>query len=666
MEMKFVALISGGKDSFFNIHHCISKGHELVALANLYPDTDDKEEIDLFMFQTAGHGVITHYSEALGVPLYRRRIRGSSKNQALEYSKTEDDEIEDLEALLREVLSKHLDIEAISSGAILSHYQRNRVENVASRLGLISLAYLWQRDQLELMGEMCASGMDARIIKVAAVGLNENHLGKSLKELFPLLIKLNSIYQVHICGEGGEFETIVFDSPLFKKKKLSIVQGEVLRNVGDDVAHLKLDVELVDKDNEQQTTLLNEPKMLESNFEDIYDDLLQDVNAYTSPKESAFESRKVEIEAHQAFSIVDSGTNIFMSNLRSTKPTLSEQVTEVFHSLEGALSENNLSLQNVLHVTLVLKKMEDFSEVNKIYESKFSKYLLPPSRVCVESILPEGEMLNLSVSVEKNVTKQGIFIRSRSFWAPQNIGPYSQAIVEKTKRYKKATLSGQIPLIPSTMDLAPCSSTEEKLFSSVLSLQHLHRVKELISVSKLGVILCYVTSPLYLEIAKNIWSQYTESEGSTQLLERLLILQVKRLPKDAGIEWSGFSFDDNSDYNEYDDDDENDHFAAEDTSKKSDSDSDILPLLAQFESSSEVFLHKGGPRVSLLYTNRQKDIRKVLNTASHTFNHFEVFISCSNSEKHDYSFESGCQVFYAIEVMNYRAEKYKFALIWYS
>ncbi|CCE72743.1 Piso0_000337 [Millerozyma farinosa CBS 7064] len=661
--MKFVALISGGKDSFFNIHHCISKGHELVALANLYPDTDDKEEIDSFMFQTAGHGVIKYYSEALDVPLYRRRIQGSSKNQALEYSKTEDDEIEDLETLLREVLTKHSDIEAISSGAILSHYQRNRVENVASRLGLISLAYLWQRDQLELMGEMCASGMDARIIKVAAVGLNETHLGKSLTELFPLLIKLNSIYQVHICGEGGEFETIVLDSPLFKKKKLSIVQREVLRNVGDDVAHLKLDVELVDKDNEQQI-ILNEPKMLEPNFEDIYNDLLQNVNAYASSKASAFEFGKVENETHQVFRVIDNGTNIFISNLGSTKSTLSEQVAEVFHYLEGTLCENNLTLQNVLHVTLVLKNMEDFSEINKIYESKFNKYLLPPSRVCVESILPEGEMLNLSVSVEKNNTKQGIFIRSRSFWAPQNIGPYSQAIVEKTRRYKKATLSGQIPLIPSSMDLASCNSTEEKLFSSVLSLQHLHRVKELISVSKLGVIVSYVTSSLYSEIAKNVWSQYTESEGSTQLLQKLLILQVKRLPKDAGIEWSGLSFDDNSDYNEYDDDDDNDHFAAEDTSKKCDN--DISRTVAQFESPSEVFLHKGRPSVSLLFTNRQADIFSVLNTACHTSNHFEVFISCSNSENHNYSFESKCQVFYAIEVMNYRAEKYKFALIWYS
>ena len=35
--MKFIALISGGKDSIFNIMKCLENGHELVALANLYP-----------------------------------------------------------------------------------------------------------------------------------------------------------------------------------------------------------------------------------------------------------------------------------------------------------------------------------------------------------------------------------------------------------------------------------------------------------------------------------------------------------------------------------------------------------------------------------------------------------------------------------------------------
>lgn len=35
--MRVVALISGGKDSCYNMMQCVAEGHEIVALANLYP-----------------------------------------------------------------------------------------------------------------------------------------------------------------------------------------------------------------------------------------------------------------------------------------------------------------------------------------------------------------------------------------------------------------------------------------------------------------------------------------------------------------------------------------------------------------------------------------------------------------------------------------------------
>lgn len=36
--MKYVALLSGGKDSCFNLLHCQKNGHELVAAASLGPE----------------------------------------------------------------------------------------------------------------------------------------------------------------------------------------------------------------------------------------------------------------------------------------------------------------------------------------------------------------------------------------------------------------------------------------------------------------------------------------------------------------------------------------------------------------------------------------------------------------------------------------------------
>lgn len=65
---------------------------------------------------------------------------------------------------------------------------------------------------------MIDAGLEAILIKVAGVGLTTQHLGKTLAEMQPTLIKLNDLYGSHICGEGGEYETLTLDSPMFKRR----------------------------------------------------------------------------------------------------------------------------------------------------------------------------------------------------------------------------------------------------------------------------------------------------------------------------------------------------------------------------------------------------------------------------------------------------------------
>uniref|UniRef100_A0A3B4BCG1 Diphthine--ammonia ligase n=1 Tax=Periophthalmus magnuspinnatus TaxID=409849 RepID=A0A3B4BCG1_9GOBI len=213
--MRVVALISGGKDSCYNMVQCVEAGHQLVALANLRPENTD--ELDSYMYQTVGHQAIELYAEAMDLPLYRRTIQGSSLDTGRDYSHTPGDEVEDLYQLLRTVQKER--VEAVSVGAILSDYQRVRVENVCTRLGLQPLAYLWRRDQEELLSQMISANVNAILIKVAAVGLDpEKHLGKSLAQMQPYLRQLSKKYGVHICGEGGEYETFTLDCPLFKRR----------------------------------------------------------------------------------------------------------------------------------------------------------------------------------------------------------------------------------------------------------------------------------------------------------------------------------------------------------------------------------------------------------------------------------------------------------------
>ncbi|KAK3728142.1 hypothetical protein QZH41_019449, partial [Actinostola sp. cb2023] len=81
------------------------------------------------MYQTVGHQAIDIYAEAMGLPLYRRTIQGSSIEIGKNYVKNDQDEVEDLYQLLLSIKSK-IEFDAVSSGAILSDYQRVRVEHV--------------------------------------------------------------------------------------------------------------------------------------------------------------------------------------------------------------------------------------------------------------------------------------------------------------------------------------------------------------------------------------------------------------------------------------------------------------------------------------------------------------------------------------------------------
>ena len=222
-----VALVSGGKDSVMAAMMAESYGHRVVALANLLPADVGVEELDSHCFQTVGHRAVAAYGELTGLPLFRRRLRGSSKHTEMTYeigsSTSAGDEVEDLRALLAAVVEKMPTVRAVTAGAILSDYQRLRVEAVCADLGLVSLAYLWRQPQPLMLETMCASDVDAILVKVAAMGLiPAKHLGRSLAEMRPTLYRIEREFGSHCCGEGGEFETLTLDCSFFRRARLII------------------------------------------------------------------------------------------------------------------------------------------------------------------------------------------------------------------------------------------------------------------------------------------------------------------------------------------------------------------------------------------------------------------------------------------------------------
>lgn len=66
--MKVAALLSGGKDSCYNMIECVRHGHQIVCLVNLCPgiaflsylviENRNVNELDSYMYQTIGHNAV--------------------------------------------------------------------------------------------------------------------------------------------------------------------------------------------------------------------------------------------------------------------------------------------------------------------------------------------------------------------------------------------------------------------------------------------------------------------------------------------------------------------------------------------------------------------------------------------------------------------------------
>lgn len=389
--MKVVALISGGKDSCYNMMQCVQYGHTIVALANLKPKDGAPEELDSYMYQTVGHIAIDLYAQAMNLPLYRETIQGSSISQGKVYTELEEDEVEDLYRLLKKI-KEDIPFEAISVGAILSNYQRVRVEHVCSRLGLSSLAYLWRRDQQELLSEMISSGIEAVLIKVAAMDLSpHHHLGLSISEVYSLMCKLKERYGSNICGEGGEYETFTLDCPLFKKK-IVIDESEIIIHSDDAYApvgflhfkkmHLedKEEASLQSCENLRCAESLENLKIQTDNWNGIEiasdDTKVQRVICTVSQRSQNFCNDSV---GHSR-----SGDYIWVSGIygQSTvegKPLVIEDITRnVLQKLTEILNGLKADFQDAMIVHLFVKDMNNFAKVNSIYKSMLT--VNPPAR----------------------------------------------------------------------------------------------------------------------------------------------------------------------------------------------------------------------------------------------------------------------------------------------
>jgi len=559
-----VALVSGGKDSCMAMLECVRMGHRIVALANLLPSRAAPDELDSYMFQTVGHTVVHSYAQCMGLPLFRHFIGGQALNQDLQYVETQEDEVESLYALLSQVKKRLPSVQAVASGAILSDYQRLRVEHVCDRLGLVSLAYLWQRDQKELLREMAHIPIEAVLVKVAAMGLDPHkHLGRSITSLEPLLLRLSDDFGCHPCGEGGEYETLTLDCPLFHQR-IVLDETEVVIHSDDHFAqvgylriskhHLEPKASFSAQSNEHQWPVYESWKETNEGNQVI---------ASSIQKETIVDPPKTtEIELSQ-----DSHGHFFACSsvaVPESADEASEQLNCILFTIKRRLEEASLAMEDVCFVYLYLSDMDLFGRCNGVYRRYFSAN--PPSRLCVQVPLENNTQVLVECFGQRRhpdrKRRKVLHVQSISHWAPACIGPYSQA----TALNGLVHLAGQIGLDPSTMKLVGCDpkmSPEDRIREqTMMCLKNIDQVLKAMKSSRAHVIVgtCFLLDMEHHSTVFNLWCEWlakqskdkTNStsadeneddeiifEANTPQREEPLVrfIQVQALPRGADVEF---------------------------------------------------------------------------------------------------------------------------------
>ena len=220
--MKVCVLYSGAKDSNYAMYLAKKQNYEISCLVTFISENPES-----YMFHTPNIKWVDLQSQTLKIPIEIFKTKG-----------IKEDEIEDMEKALS-YIKKNYNIEGVVTGAVASEYQRQRVEKVCKKLGLRCINPLWKIDSEKYLNELVESGFKVKIVGVFAEGLTKEWLGKDITaDTIKELKELNKKYKIHLIGEGGEYETFVYDSPIFKRK-IDIIESEKIWEGNSGVLNIK-------------------------------------------------------------------------------------------------------------------------------------------------------------------------------------------------------------------------------------------------------------------------------------------------------------------------------------------------------------------------------------------------------------------------------------------
>ena len=195
---------SCGKDSTLALHHMIAQGNDPVALITMVNEAEERS-----FFHGADLQMLQAYSKALNIPILITPATGDTYHLEMEKS-------------LRKAVS--LGAEIACFGDIDLEGNRAWSEERCKNAGIQAVFPLWQKNRTENVYELIGLGYQCLIKSINHTLLPREVLGRILDaETIDLMKRCG----IDVCGENGEYHTLVVDGPVFCNP-LTYKTGDIL------------------------------------------------------------------------------------------------------------------------------------------------------------------------------------------------------------------------------------------------------------------------------------------------------------------------------------------------------------------------------------------------------------------------------------------------------
>ncbi|RAU09048.1 diphthine--ammonia ligase [Weissella confusa] len=204
MDTKAVVSFSGGKDCTLALHRALQSGYDVQRLFTTMNAENNRSWV---------HGthqdVLTKIGDALGLPIDVVSTNFWTAGYATDFEK-------------QLATYKEGGITTVIFGDIDFEQNRRWCEERCEHVGLTSVFPLWQTDRETLAYEFVDAGFKSLVTVVDTKQLFGKFLGTTLsKQTLDEIAATGA----DMCGETGEYHTVIFDGPLFNHS-VELILGE--------------------------------------------------------------------------------------------------------------------------------------------------------------------------------------------------------------------------------------------------------------------------------------------------------------------------------------------------------------------------------------------------------------------------------------------------------